>query len=267
MDYRADSRGAENAAAGGIDWQAALKLSALSDHVRTHLLSVYSMLAALLACAAAGCLLNMYFHLPHLLLFGGSVAMLLYYLWNMASMTEALRARVMLGFAAFSGASLAPLVEMTAAVASEWTVLAALSCTALIFGCFSLSALLARRRSYLFLGAWLSSAMTCLFWLGLVGMFFPNRVHHALQLYGGLLMYSGFVIYDTQLIVEKADVAFRNGLKPSVVDDAMKLFTDFIAILRRVLIILARSQQRRSDDSRGNASSKRRSSSHRSAYD
>ena len=141
------------------------------------------------------------------------------------------------------GASVSLLIEMASLRASEWTVLWALGATSIMFACFSLSALLARRRSYLFLGGILSSAMSMMFWFGMASMFFPNRASYMIQLYGGLLLFSGYVLYDSQVIVERA----YTMNKPDVLADSLKLFTDFMALLRRVLIILMQREQRKDD--------------------
>lgn len=76
-----------------------------------------------------------------------------------------------------------------------------------IFACFSGSALLAQRRSLLYLGAFLSSGLSLLFWLGLVNLFVQAELLLNVSLYCGLLLFCGFVMYDTQLLIEK----FRLG--------------------------------------------------------
>lgn len=53
-------------------------------------------------------------------------------------------------------------------------------------------------------------------------------------LYLGLALMSGFVLYDTQLIMEKRRAGDKDFVAHSV-----DLFVDFIGIFRRLLIILA----------------------------
>lgn len=53
-------------------------------------------------------------------------------------------------------------------------------------------------------------------------------------LYLGLALMSGFVLYDTQLIMEKRRAGDKDFIAHSV-----DLFVDFIGIFRRLLIILA----------------------------
>ena len=54
------------------------------------------------------------------------------------------------------------------------------------------------------------------------------------QLYGGLLLFCGFVLFDTQLIVEKFNLGDNDYIWHS-----LGLFLDFVNIFRRLLIILA----------------------------
>lgn len=51
------------------------------------------------------------------------------------------------------------------------------------------------------------SAVSTMFWMALLNIFFQSRFMFQLNLYAGLIMMCGFVLYDTQLIIEKR----RNG--------------------------------------------------------
>eukprot|EP00662_Eupelagonemidae_sp_cell21_P006698 gene6698-50812_t len=119
-------------------------------------------------------------------------------------------------------------------------ILAAAGLTCMIFTCFTLAARYAKRRSYLYLGGFLGSCILGLIACSFLQIFFHWKVLHAMQLYGGLVVFSLYVVYDTQKMIEKAHMGVRDHLI-----DSLELFIDLMAIFRRVLIILMRS---RSDD-------------------
>ena len=54
-----------------------------------------------------------------------------------------------------------------------------------------------------------------------------------LHLWGGLLIFCGFVVYDTQAIIEKR----RRGDKDAI-RHSLDLFIDFIQLFRKILILL-----------------------------
>jgi Bax inhibitor 1 len=149
--------------------------------------------------------------------------------------------------------------------------------TAIAFACFTGAAMVARRREYLYLGGLLSSGLSILLWLQLAGSIFGHSatsfmfevpaclyplliynpmeqqcIHclsvcemHAhsslglntclllLQVYFGLLIFLGYVVYDTQEIIERAHRGDMDHVK-----HALTLFTDFVAVLVRVLVIM-----------------------------
>ena len=74
---------------------------------------------------------------------------------------------------------------------------------AMIFICFTLSALCARHRKYLFLGGILMSAMSLTLLSSLGNLFFGSIWLFQANLYVGLVVTCGFVLFDTHLIIEK----------------------------------------------------------------
>jgi FtsH-binding integral membrane protein len=56
--------------------------------------------------------------------------------------------------------------------------------------------------------------------------------------YLGLLVFSGYVLFDTQLVVERASAGDFDQIQ-----HALDLFVDFMAIAVRVLIILMKNQE------------------------
>lgn len=71
---------------------------------------------------------------------------------------------------------------------------------------------------------------------------FPTSFGYELSLYGGLVMFIGYVFYDTQQIIKRVE---RYGLQHTdFVSDAITLYIDFVAIFVRILIIIMRSKKR-----------------------
>ncbi|CAI8050564.1 Probable Bax inhibitor 1 [Geodia barretti] len=110
-----------------------------------------------------------------------------------------------------------------------------------IFGSLSLAALYAERRSMLFLGGFLIYGLNMLVMMLFFNiLFLGSYMVFQLDVYGGLILFCGFVLFDTQLIVER----FNNG-DNDYVRHSLDLFLDFINIFRRLLVILASKEKKR----------------------
>lgn len=99
------------------------------------------------------------------------------------------------------------------------------------------------RRSLLFLGGWLGSAVTGLLLLRLGSWAFGFRAMgwaFDAELYVGLLVFAGYVLFDTQLIVERASAGDFDHVR-----HALDVFVDFVALAVRVLVVLLRNAEKR----------------------
>jgi len=88
------------------------------------------------------------------------------------------------------------------------------------------------------------SGLALLLCFSIANRFFQNSVAFSIEIYLGLFLFVGFVIFDTQLIVEKA----INGDRDYTIH-ALELFLDFMNIFIRILIILARKKRSNSSGS------------------
>jgi FtsH-binding integral membrane protein len=147
-----------------------------------------------------------------------------------------------LAFGGVCGVSVAPLVRAALRV-DPAVVGLALVATCVVFACFSVAALLARRRAMLFLGAFLFSALSLLVMAGFLNRVFlmHSSLVFGVELYGGLMVFCGFVAFDTQMIIERAS---NGDLDP--VRHAIDLFLDLLNIFIRVLIILTKKNKPKS---------------------
>ena len=105
---------------------------------------------------------------------------------------------------------------------------------AFAFLCFSCAAVVAERREYLYLGGLLSSGLTILLWLQFGASIFGHSTSRFMfEVYFGLLIFLGYMVYDTQEIIERAQHGDMDYIK-----HALTLFTDFVAVLVRILVIM-----------------------------
>jgi Bax inhibitor 1 len=211
-----------------------------SPQVQQHLVRVYASLSVcLLVASCAAVFLPV--ALPPLLSALASVGLLM----AIASLpatdaNQASRFGLLLAFAAVLGCSVGPLVHLVHDQIAPSVVYTALLATASLFACFSGAALLSRRRSYLYLGGILSSALSWLLVLNLMNAFFPSEGMFDATILLGLAVFSGYVVFDTQLIVEKASLGDRDYVLHSA-----ELFIDFVGLFVRILALLAKKEKKK----------------------
>jgi FtsH-binding integral membrane protein len=144
-------------------------------------------------------------------------------------------------FGFFEGASLGSLINHVIKIDPS-IVTTALFCTTAIFVAFSAAAMFAQRRQYLYLGGYLSFSVLFMCIASFVNIFTQSTGINWILLYGGLVVFMGYVIYDTQVIIEKASHGDFN-----FVNHSLELFIDFVAIFVRILIILSDKKKKKNE--------------------
>lgn len=217
-------------------------VTTISRPVKDHLVRVYATLTGMMLVAAAGAYVEIY----NLFLFRAG---LLSSLLSMATVIGIQmlpynvengnkRWGLLWSFAFLQGMSIGNLVSFVLYFdPTGSTVLLALTSSVLIFACFTVCAVLAERRTMIYLGALLSSAVSLLFWTSLANSFIGSRMLWSAELYVGLLVFAAYIIFDTQLIVEKASLGNLD-----VAGHCVELFVDLVAIFVRILIIISKSR-------------------------
>ncbi|NXF90961.1 BI1 inhibitor, partial [Eubucco bourcierii] len=203
-----------------INYDALFKFSHISASTQEHLKRVYASFALCMFVAAAGAYVNVVTHLFQFGLLTGLGALAL-----MIWLTATPHSRPC------SPPPLSPSIIPTAFLG-----------TATIFACFSLSALYARRRSFLYLGGErgqgvLLSGLTLMILSSVVNAFVRSTWLFTANLYVALMIMCGFVLFDTQLIIEKAESGDKDYIWHCV-----DLFLDFVDIFRELLMILGVSE-------------------------
>ncbi|XP_002159865.1 probable Bax inhibitor 1 isoform X1 [Hydra vulgaris] len=227
-----------------ISLKALTDFSNLDSHAKKHLKNVYACLTLSTIVAGVGAFVDIYTNflasVSGLVSLFGSIGFLLAVAWTENKPKNQLqRLGYLMGFSFCVGLSLGPLIGHVIKI-NPTIVATALFSTSLIFLCFSLSALWAEQRSYLYLGGTLLSALSLMCLLSFINIFFKSEMIYQFHLYGGLLLFCAFILYDTQLIVEKRRMGDTDFIWHSV-----DLFLDFVNIFRRLLIILGNKEEKK----------------------
>jgi len=192
------------------------------------MIRVYRNLALTTGSAALATTLSMYRFIPDI---GGAgmIASLFIFMGiglGRGRLSEQVRLAMLLGFGFLQGWSIGPLTGFLS-VFNPDALIMAVAGTMLAFVSFTGAALFSPRRSYLYLGGLLTFAGLIL----LVTSFFPYL--YDFNLYLGLFLLCFYIIYDTQMIVERSENRSMDS-----VDGAAQLFTDLFGILVRLMMIL-----------------------------
>ena len=212
----------------------------LNPRVQRHLVRVYGHLSitSLFALLAAFLALSEYLPQPNLL-YGLLLSLGLLMLAQTSSFNLGIRTASLYGFGFLQGwNALSPVLRI---VAPE-TAISALLGALLLFVSFSGTAIYAPRRALLFLIGPLSFVLALLFISSLVGLFVPRLLPSlfSFELYAGLFLLTGYVLFDTQLMIERA----RSGRDTDAITPAATLFSDLLGIAIRLLVIQSRSTDR-----------------------
>uniref|UniRef100_A0A336MGK1 PAX-interacting protein 1 n=1 Tax=Culicoides sonorensis TaxID=179676 RepID=A0A336MGK1_CULSO len=206
----------------------------IEQPVRHHLAKVYCCLFA--TCAAAG--VGSFVHLSGLWEAGllsafGSLGLVLGLAFtpdNGKNFYQ--RLAMLLGFGVFTGHSMGILLQF-AIFLNPAIIVTALMGTTIIFVCLSVSALFAQRGKYLFLGGMLMSMLSTMLLISLSNLLFRSQIVNDINLYLGLAVMCGLVLYDTQAIMEKCRMGNKDAIQHS-----LDLFYDVVNIFRKLLVIL-----------------------------
>lgn len=106
----------------------------------------------------------------------------------------------------------------------------------------------AKEGQYLWLGGPLLAGITVVALSSLAPMILPATafralaVTEALSLYGGLAVFGGFVLWDTQSILQHAQLIQAGTHREDPLSESIRLELDFINIFIRIVQILAKQQ-------------------------
>ncbi|XP_054808295.1 bax inhibitor 1-like [Prosopis cineraria] len=213
----------------------------ISPVVQSHIKQVYLALCCAVVAAAVGAYLHILGNIGGFLTTVASLGSIVWLL-STPPYEEKKRVALLMASSLFQGASIGPLIDLAIEVDPS-LIFTAFVGTSLAFASFSAAALVARRREYLYLGGLLSSGLSILMWLHFASSIFGGAAAvFKFELYFGLLVFVGYIIFDTQEIIERAHFGDLDYVK-----HALTLFTDFAAIFVRILIIVLKNSAEKNE--------------------
>jgi len=214
---------------------------ALGTGVVEHMRKVYGTLAVGIGIAAGASMFTMATPLlgvhPLVPGIGAMIPLMGIMYTSNHTMSPALRTALFAAFTALSGMSLAPMMYMMLKV-SPAIVPQALLITTGLFGTMTALSLFAKPGSMLRLGVPLGAGMLMLMGCGIATMFVPVTsafypLLHNVYLYGGLGLFTLYIAYDTQNMIDEYEMGVDDHIK-----HATDLFLDFKIVFTKVMQIL-----------------------------
>jgi len=151
-----------------------------------------------------------------------------------------------LGFQTFQALTLSPLLFMNPALLARAGLY-----TAGVMGSLAYVGATARSDQYLYMGGPLLAGLVVVALSSLAPMVLPVTamrtlaVSEALSLYGGLAVFGGFTLYDTQKMLAHAREAKMGRIPADPVRESISFELDFINIFIRMVTILSNGQRRK----------------------
>jgi FtsH-binding integral membrane protein len=209
--------------------------SAITPDVRRHLTKVYGTMMAGMGFAAAGAVAG---GLAPGLAMAGMIGSLVgvVALAFMDRSRVTLRQNIFLGVTALLGMGLGPLLAATA----PGVIFAAGLGTSAIFGGFTLAALKAKQKAMLMMGGPLIGGLFLLLGVSLSSVLLPVfgvtspailGFLYNLNLYGGLGIFSLFIAYDTQNMIEQYKAGDDDHVSPAL-NMFLNVFNIFVRLLQ-----------------------------------
>jgi len=226
-----------------ITVQSILTMGHLEKEIQTYLTRVYTLLSFTVIAAFIGSSLGQYFgpftEMVYIPLICFAIVLIAAIVLTTSTQQNAFyRSSLLIFFGLIQGFLIAPLIIHVSKI-DNTIPLKALLLTSLVFVCFSLSAIYADRRSYLYLYGILSCCISGLFLLSMLNIFVHSNFIENMSLFGGLIVFSLFVAVDTQMIIERASYGELDS-----VHAALSLFLDACNIFIRIIRILGKKNKK-----------------------
>jgi len=211
----------------------------ISEKTQQHLQHVYGLVLVCSLVCALGMYTNSAIVIGGFLLTLASIALSIFFICQVANRgnSDNMRMGCLAGLAFQMGFLIGPVMHVLVAVDPK-LVLQAVLYTATAFVSFSLVSLCSKRRSMLFLGGVIACLFQGMMMYQFFGWMLGYSFYNMAYLLFGLLLACLYIIYDTQMIIERAE----NGDK-DVITHAMLLFVDLFDLFVKILQILIKLKE------------------------
>ena len=221
-----------------INFEAIFDFSPIKRNVRNHLVNVYLTLGMSLLCAAVGAYYSNLNTGRVILAFVCCVALMI----GILATNKKYNIYRLIALSIFSflvGSLTSPLVRESLEIDPSIVVIS-FGSTMIIFTSLSLFAIFSKNRSLLFLGGYVTSGLSLLLFFGFINIFLQSGdLFMYVEVYFGLLVFCGLVLFDTQLMVARV----MDG-DDDYIWHSLGLFLDFINIFVRILKIVKKIKEK-----------------------
>merc|ERR1711908_58203 len=219
-----------------------------------HLKQVYLNLGLCTLTCALGMYMNAYTIISGFLASVAAMIGMSYMMYKVSNVyeSESLRLGYLKALSFCMGFLVGPLIHHLAEF-EPMILIQAVSYTAIMFGSFTAISLFSKRRSYLFLGGIIMTLTSCMFWYRAMSWMFGYSRYGGefglVHTMSGLFVACLYIIYDTQLIIERAERGEKDVPKHSMI-----LFFDLFELFIKVIQILIKlnENEKKKDKKRRN---------------
>lgn len=224
----------------GMSTKGLLDFTPLSDVQRRHMTKVFSCLSVgVMSCIFGVYLTQLRIVVPHFIGILAILGLTFYVFSNNDKASLQTRGLAFCGIAMLSGNSIGSLLFVLQYIAPS-LVPTALFTTLALFISLSLAAMFTKQRSLIYLGGILAPVMTSLMFISLFNIYLRSRWVDDSMLLVSLVVYLGYILYDTQVILERARMGDEDYVK-----GALMYFTDLFSIFLKILAILMKKEDRK----------------------
>lgn len=215
----------------------------ISPKTQAHLTKVYTTLLACVLVCATGMWINASFFLNGFLVSILSIILSVYLIIQVSNRTNSETSRLyyLAGLAFQLGFLAGPGIHYLAEFQPK-LLITALLYTSMAFVSFSALSMFSKRRSYLFLGGIIMTLMQCMMLYRLIGWLTGYGSFGITYLMFGLFIACLYIIYDTQVIIERAERGDKD-----VPTHTMLLFVDLFDLFIKIVRILQELQNKEDD--------------------